>query len=529
MIVSRVAALIHRFGLYSVAPQKVSLALNQQNGSLWSVVKTLFRPSAKQRLFKTKGLIHPQLPARHKLYRHPHGSNISQWTQLMTKRLLQRGNLLAFGLVGVSIRDTVNGPSFLSECEEEENRYDQIKQYFYHRFAEKADEESSQLLPATLSLQDLSFTKFIGKGCNAAVYEATVNQSQEKVAVKMMFNYAVESNAQSIMREMRAECVPFPGSFADECVYVRPKLPAHPNIIQIKAVFTDLTPLLPGAAEHYPVALPPRLNEDEGLGRNKTLFLVMKYYQCNLSEYLRSHSPSNETSLHLLGQLMGGVDFLQSHKIVHRDLKKDNILMSKCDDVYPHLVISDFGCCHTSLTLYLMEETSRGGNVAHLPPEVLTVKPGLFSSIDYSTCDLWASAAIAYELWGYKDPAIAAISRDGKCFLINSRKPLQLEYISQAHRSVNVLLAKILQNEPKNRPSARVSANLCVLLLLLPQSHLDSLRNVELRKRMQLLTGFIQENEETIINSSSHLCRSLAMSLSSSTLSDIYSALQLLD
>ena len=53
------------------------------------------------------------------------------------------------------------------------------------------------------------------------------------------------------------------------------RCPPHPNIIEISHVFTDQIPLLSESLEKYPDALPRRLNED-GLGRNMSLFLVMK-------------------------------------------------------------------------------------------------------------------------------------------------------------------------------------------------------------------------------------------------------------
>jgi hypothetical protein len=54
------------------------------------------------------------------------------------------------------------------------------------------------------------------------------------------------------------------------------RLPPHPNIVAMHGVFVDATPNLPSAKESYPSALPPRLNSEGGLGRNATMFLVMK-------------------------------------------------------------------------------------------------------------------------------------------------------------------------------------------------------------------------------------------------------------
>ena len=55
------------------------------------------------------------------------------------------------------------------------------------------------------------------------------------------------------------------------------RLPPHPNIAEMHGHFTDRLPLLEAACCMYPMALPPRLHAD-GLGRNATLFIVMKKY-----------------------------------------------------------------------------------------------------------------------------------------------------------------------------------------------------------------------------------------------------------
>lgn len=53
------------------------------------------------------------------------------------------------------------------------------------------------------------------------------------------------------------------------------KLPPHPNIVAIYSAFTDYMPNLVDSMEIYPDALPSAYNPN-GLGRNMTLFLLMK-------------------------------------------------------------------------------------------------------------------------------------------------------------------------------------------------------------------------------------------------------------
>ena len=109
-----------------------------------------------------------------------------------------------------------------------------------------------------------------------------------------------------------------------------------------------------------------------------SLFLVMQRYDTSLAEYLLQHGAtiSPRTSLFLLTQLMEAVAFLSSRGVAHRDLKPDNILLGLAGGVaFPHLVLTDFGCCHADpaspLTLsYTSRDTFTGGNTATMAPEV---------------------------------------------------------------------------------------------------------------------------------------------------------------
>lgn len=64
--------------------------------------------------------------------------------------------------------------------------------------------------------------------------------------------------------------------------------------------------------------------------------------------------------------------------IAHRDLKTDNLLLDEStSELFPQLVIADFGCCladsRWGLTIpFITEEIDRGGNSVLMAPEVQT-------------------------------------------------------------------------------------------------------------------------------------------------------------
>lgn len=77
----------------------------------------------------------------------------------------------------------------------------------------------------------------------------------------------------------------------------------------------------------------------------------------------------------LFAQLVEGVRHLNEHKVAHRDLKIDNILVNEGEGDFHHLVITDFDCCfaekdHGLIMPYVTDETCKGGNSMLMAPEV---------------------------------------------------------------------------------------------------------------------------------------------------------------
>ncbi|KAG7247443.1 hypothetical protein CRUP_008553, partial [Coryphaenoides rupestris] len=239
-------------------------------------------------------------------------------------------------------------------------------------FSQKKFQSPLKRFTSGYKFEDYAIGKQIGKGSNAAVYEATAplttapqkthedtcsivevveDQGEREtttpylgccslrnfpLAVKMMWNIGPGSSSDSILRSMSQELVPAgPHALKKENKQITmdghfgelPRtVPAHPNIIQVYRAFTDDVPLLPGAREEYPAVLPARLHP-EGIGRNRTLFLVMKNYPCTLRQYLQGNTPGWRRGTLMLLQLLEGVDHLCREGVAHRDLKSDNVLL----------------------------------------------------------------------------------------------------------------------------------------------------------------------------------------------------------
>lgn len=302
-------------------------------------------------------------------------------------------------------------------------------------------------------------------------------------ALKMMFNYDIQSNAMAILKAMYKETIPArcrldnvdAESWEKSIMEQTVSLPPHPNIVMMPGYFCDQIPNLRSARVLYPSALPTRLNPG-GYGRNMSLFLLMKRYDNNLSEYLQN-DVDMRTRIILFAQLLEAVAHLNRFGIAHRDLKSDNILIDSSLDSMPLLVLSDFGCCladkRNGLRLpYTSHEIDKGGNQALMAPEIISKHPSMFSVLNYTKSDLWACGTIAYEIFGYTNPFYNSPNSNFPTAMMNdSYSELMLpELGEEVPLIVRSLVENILQRNPNQRLNCDIAANVLELYLWAPSS-----------------------------------------------------------
>ncbi|CAG6021868.1 unnamed protein product [Menidia menidia] len=444
------------------------------------------------------------LPSRYRYYRTSLKGLAAQLQSAAFRRRFAGGSprnravFLAFGL----------GVGLIEQQLEDDRRSAATCQEIQAVFRKKRFQSSLRPFTSGYRLEDYIIGNQIGKGSNAAVYEAAApsarmeegkrflveerdeeEEAEKKtvrplsccslknfpLAVKMLWNFGAGSSSEAILRSMSQELVPA-GPLAlkkeneqialdGEFGVVPRRVSAHPNVIRVYRAFTADVPLLPGAREEYPDVLPARLNP-AGLGNNRTLFLVMKNYPCTLRQYLQASRPgSREGSLMVL-QLLEGVDHLCRQGVAHRDLKSDNVLLEFDSDGCPRLVITDFGCSlaqsDSSLQLpFNSNWVSRGGNASLMAPEVATAVPGPGAVIDYSKADAWAVGAVSYEIFGQPNPFYGAMGLESSKYQERQLPPLPPRVPADTQLVVRLLLRR----NPSKRPSARVAANMLHLSL----------------------------------------------------------------
>lgn len=324
---------------------------------------------------------------------------------------------------------------------------------------------------------------------------ANANIHRYPLALKMMFNYDIQSNALAILRAMYKETVPARQRYINEAAesweqHIQDQtltLPPHPNIVCMYGFFCDEVGNFPDGHLLYPIAQPQRINPN-GYGRNMSLYLLMKRYDYSLRAYLDSHQLSTRSKLLLLTQLLEAVAHISRHGIAHRDIKSDNILIElNDDDSPPILVLSDFGCCladrvHGLQIPYTSFDIDKGGNAALMAPEIINKQPGPFSVLNYAKADLWACGAIAYEIFGLRNPFYSssgglAMAKGEQTFSLRNSdyKDEDLPELSaDCPALVQQLIYNILSPNPSKRVSPDIAANVMQLYLWAPSKWLKA-------------------------------------------------------
>lgn len=120
----------------------------------------------------------------------------------------------------------------------------------------------------------------------------------------------------------------------------------------------------------------------------KHFYIVLEYaYHGELLDFLLNKgSVDIVTSIYFFRQIIYGIDYLHSHSICHRDLKLENILLDKNDNIK----IADFGFARWMKEN--MAETSCGSPHYAAPEVVKGIR------YDGRIADIWSCGVILYSL-----------------------------------------------------------------------------------------------------------------------------------
>ena len=187
--------------------------------------------------------------------------------------------------------------------------------------------------------------KRIGKGSFSTIYKCRHNLNNKQYALKEI---NIDKNKNKIKMNIKRE------------FEIMRKL-NHENIVKIHDVIID-----------------KRLNN---------IYFIMDYYEYgDLSHFLNKKPLKEKFSRKYMKQLSNGLQYLLDNNILHRDLKPQNILLSKNYDIK----ITDFGFA----TYYNKDSiiNTLCGSPMYMAPEIITKNGYNYNS------DLWSVGIILYEM-----------------------------------------------------------------------------------------------------------------------------------
>ena len=132
---------------------------------------------------------------------------------------------------------------------------------------------------------------------------------------------------------------------------------------------------------------------DYGFGTNRQPFFTMEYLASPQNFLEASKDSSTETKVEYLIQLLQALAYLHRHKILHRDLKPDNVLV-----VNGTVKALDFGLAMMRRDSAASHTESLAGTLHYIAPEQFEGRAPSRQS------DLWAVGIMAYELFAGRHP-----------------------------------------------------------------------------------------------------------------------------
>ncbi|CAL1532598.1 unnamed protein product [Lymnaea stagnalis] len=169
----------------------------------------------------------------------------------------------------------------------------------------------------------------------------------------------------------------------------------------------------------------------------------------SLDKYLKyeSKKPLGSSSIrYILKQMLEGVSYLHSKRILHRDIKSDNILM----DEHLHIKLADFGVSKVFQEIS-KATTKQVGTTRWMAPEMF------YQSNDYSyEVDIWAIGCTVTEMLTRKRPFYNLKEEHQVLFKLMSPDPSPAYDVPETcPPNLREFLNEVFQKDGSKRPSAR--------------------------------------------------------------------------
>ena len=252
-------------------------------------------------------------------------------------------------------------------------------------------------------LSDFEIIKELGKGSYGTVYKVKSLLNSNVYVMKKM-------EIKHLKHQQQLEC------YREVSIL---KKVSHQNIIQYYSSFLE----------------------------EEILYLIMEYAELgdlySLIKHYKKHSKYfDEIDIWKISlEILSGLEYLHSQKIIHRDIKCLNLFITKDR----HVKIGDLGVSTITSGIDNLHYT-RVGTPLYLSPELVKQKP-----YDYKT-DIWSFGCSLYHLASLEPPFIGNnLIALGNNIVKGIPKSLPQQYSNE----LKAFIDKLLEKRPENRPSAK--------------------------------------------------------------------------
>ncbi|KAI8088671.1 kinase-like domain-containing protein [Halteromyces radiatus] len=150
----------------------------------------------------------------------------------------------------------------------------------------------------------------------------------------------------------------------------------------------------------------------------------------------------NEISV-VCREVLQGLDYLHSNQIIHRDIKSDNILVSR----QGHIKLSDFGFC-ARLSHHQPQRKTLAGTICWMAPEIVSSEP-------YGCkVDIWSFGITVIEMIESKPPYFSNPGR--ATTMLKLKQQPTLLYPQRLSSTLRHFLQQCFVLEPQQRSSAAI-------------------------------------------------------------------------
>jgi len=176
--------------------------------------------------------------------------------------------------------------------------------------------------------------------------------------------------------------------------------------------------------------------------------IIMELCDCNLADILNKKKEKKEKFnfneiLEILIQLNNTFKILEN-KVIHRDLKLENILLKKNENGQNIWKLVDYGVSRKLITLSAQYYTARVGTISYMAPEVI------LGDKYNNKCDLWSLGIILYILY-FQEVPYAGDAIDAVFGKIRTKGKTLLK--KSGNNNFDDLISRLLEADPNKRIS----------------------------------------------------------------------------